>query len=542
VGLVGIYLELTARCTGCGAGVPFNAYVTRTPCPICNAAVDVDPDNWKSLLGNAVAVDAPLGKTSSVATLSDDLKLDSGREDPRCAGCGTAFPDEVAAFTERGFAMCAGCGRRTSVRTPPPELASLVRGAQLVIGEDLAQLAGGMAQDAPRAREPVLLSCTNCHAPLQFDGSQRSVRCSYCSADLYLPDELWLKLHPVAKVARFYLTWLSAAAVATAQRETFAWHNLADAQIGTDGNLYCTSGGKTTVWCMTPDLTTRWMTNDADAAPHISDPMLALDPTGRVLTWNGQQHSLQVFSSQDGASLGRLGGKQPGDATTRVLDVVALHELAVDRDGTLIALIGEHLCRFARDGSPLELWPPKSGLLGTKHEKLVALYDASGSVLATEGVDVDKLSSQPHALDDYSRVAVGWDGMYYFVRDEWVAKLDRAGKLVYRINVGNDVPGKVGADGAGRAYVVTRKSRQRWLLRISPDGKHVDTLATDHIHGGVLHHENDLICVGSDGTTYHLRFGMILRVLAPDGRLVFISEKAKVADAREREARAKQDV
>jgi hypothetical protein len=144
-------------------------------------------------------------------------------------------------------------------------------------------------------------------------------------------------------------------------------------------------------------------------------------------------------------------------------------------------------------------------------------------------------------LDGYTRIAVGWDGMYYFVRDEWVAKLDRTGKVMYRVNVVDNVAGKIGADAAGNAYVVARNDRQRSLLRISPDGKHIDRLQTDHLNGGSLCHDDDTLSVGSDGTTYHLRFDMVLRVIAPDGRAVFVSDKAKELDAKERAARDKAD-
>ena len=465
--LVGVYLELSVRCATCAHRVPINGCVTTATCPSCKRAVAVAHEHWTMVLGNLVQADAPLGKTASVSTFMDeaDITLDHGREDPKCTGCGAAFPDDVAHLAPLGSATCAACGKRTSIRPPPAELAPLVRGAELVIGEDL-------------------------------------------DAD-----------HPVATVQRFYLAWPSAAAVAEAKRASFGWGTLYGAQVGADGELYAfgVGGGGWTVWCMGADTRVRWLTQHVESVSHLSDATIALDPTGRVLVWSGRQHSLEVFSSHDGASLGRLGGKQPVGALARTLDVGKLSALAVDRDGTLIALIGDHLCRFARDGSPLELWPPRSGLFGTKHEKLLPLYERDGSLKETEAVDPERVASRPHALASSSRLAVGWDGLYYVARDGWVAKLDRDGKIVYRTNVGSDVAGKVGADATGRAYVVARTDRQRSLLRISPDGKRVDTLQTDDAHGGALSRDDDTLCVGADGTTYHLHAASVLRVIAPDG-------------------------
>lgn len=131
--------------------------------------------------------------------------------------------------------------------------------------------------------------------------------------------------------------------------------------------------------------------------------------------------------------------------------------------------------------------------------------------------------------------------MYYAVRHDWLAKLDRTGKLVYKLHLAQSVSGRAGADAAGNAYVVAHVDRKRSLLRISPDGKRIDTLAVDHIQGGVLYHDNDLLLVGPDGTSYHVRYSMAVRVLAPDGRLVFISERARTEDADEAKRRAQAD-
>jgi hypothetical protein len=544
--LVGVFLELTARCPACGRGVPVNALVVNTPCPGCSQQRTITRDRWKTLLENTIAPDAPLGKVQSISTLGDEMKLGAGREDPKCHGCGTAFPDEIAELAARGFAMCGGCGKRTSVRPTPPDFAPHVRGASIVIGEDLAQLAGGATQEAPRASEPVMLNCKNCRAPLSFDGTQRSVRCQYCSVDMYLPDDVWLRLHPVATAQRFYLSWQSPAAVEAAMRKAFKWYSLIDVQIGADGNLYALGVANTllerdrrVLWCMTPDGVAQWTAYDGDPRSGSDNKgLLAIDPQGRIIVFENKR-TLRVFTVAGGAELGKLGGPQPADAHTRVLDAGRLQQIAADVDGTLIVLIGEHLARFAPDGTPLELWPPRGGLFGVKHEKLLPLYDAEGHARSVEDApSLDKLASYAHTVYSSTRIAVGWDGFYYFAWNRWVVKLDRSGKLVYRVDVQKDVHGRIGADAAGHAYVVTHGNRRRWLMRISSDGKRVDELATDHLHGGVLYHDNDDLCVARDGSTCHVRYGMAMRVLAPDGRLVSISDAARDDDARE-QARAK---
>lgn len=532
--LVGVYLELAGRCGHCAHRVPVNGCMTHTQCAACNAPLEVPPLRWKTLLENLVAPDAPLGMTSSMTTLPDQMHLDHGREDPKCAGCGTAFPVEIAALAARGFAMCGGCGKKTSVRTPPPELAEFARGATLVIGENLEQL----APTPPRAKEPVSIRCSNCHAPLQLDGKDRRVRCEYCSTDTYLPDDVWLRLHPVASAQRFYLAWTSREAAVAAQRKVFTWYQLRDARLGADGNLYCLGDGdhRNALWCMSPDGRIQWTAFPfEDGASFDTHSKLALDPSGRVYVHGRDKHSLTVHGVPGGTLLGKIGGKQPSDAKVRTLDAGHLEELVADVDGTLLTFIRYQLARFAPDGTPLETWPARGGVFGAKHEKLLPLYDADGSAKRTQNEpSIDHLAHYPFIVYGPPSLAVGCDGNYYLADRTWVAKLDRAGRVLYRKDIGKELQGRIGADAAGNAYLIASANRQRFLVRISADGKRVDTLATDHLHSGVLDHQDTLLNVARDGSTFHTRWGMAMRILAPDGRLVFISEPALADDARER--------
>ena len=49
------------------------------------------------------------------------------------------------------------------------------------------------------------MQCMKCHATLPVDGTKRLVECSYCTARNYLPDDLWLALHPAAKRESWFM-------------------------------------------------------------------------------------------------------------------------------------------------------------------------------------------------------------------------------------------------------------------------------------------------------------------------------------------------
>jgi DNA-directed RNA polymerase subunit RPC12/RpoP len=540
--MIGVAVRVSVGCA-CGRLVPINALISRALCPACNKPVEVE---LARLVPDVIAADADLGKTRSIALIGKHAQLESTREDPACASCGTPVPDEAAAFAARGFTMCPGCGARIAVRPPPRDLAPLLRGASLIVGEDLEQMATGAAGKAPNAAQPIELRCTSCHAPLKIDGTRRTVRCEYCSTDLFLPDDLWLRMHPIERRRSFYLCWTSREAVAASTARAFEWRQLRDVALGPDGNLYC--AGKDdhkdvpAVWCMGPDLAVRW-TRPVELDGKLG---LALHARG-LIVWQPGKHSALVLSLHDGSPIGTLGGAEPAGATVHHLDLDRGNQLCADPDGTLLAVIGYHLVRFAADGTGVETWPPRAGMFGSKHEKLAPLYDASRSLRNVSYAEPDQLRDRPHALSDSALLHVAPDGGVFVLRGNALARLDRSGAVIYKLvlpNVYGEATNHIGTDAAGNCYAVCTRPgaspREHVLIRVSPDGKRVDTLATDHAHGGPLANSRISLAVAPDGTCFMLDDCMRVRVIAPDGSARHISQAARDEDARLMRERAKQ--
>ena len=543
----GVAIELRTQCGGCGQSLPLNACAERVTCGSCHRVTELDAERWRSLLEDPLDESARLapdeGGTATIMTGGASYQLTYGNQAPRCRACKTEVPDAAAGLASRGWASCVGCGQRLSIRPAPPALAGL--GVLLVIGEDPGQLGGGAAgASAPRASGPVVLYCPHCKGPLSVDGRARLVQCQYCSTDVYLPDELWTRLHPVATVERWYLGLGTAADAATRALTRFKWYGIADAVIDPGRNVYCVGSDDDSngvVWCLGPDGRPRWVRTDLEVDD--SDSRLALDPRGRLLVWQSGKHSLVRLAVADGRPLDRLGGRQPEGAEAHHLDLDDGKWVGVDVDGTILALLGERLVRFGDDGSPLPTWPPRDGLFGKKAEKLRPIYGPGHQRIDVEGVYVENVGHHPTELDDYSKLHVGWDGRLFVERSEWIACFDRAGKRLWRIKLPADgVRGdRLGTDGAGNLYVLAElpgDPRPRVLLRISPDGERVDTLAHDRRIGGVIGDE-ELLLVSPDGVIIMLRHGMRIRVLGPDGRLLHLSEASRESDAEDDAERAR---
>ena len=401
--MLGLMIELRTTCQRCGNPLPINAVADRIICKSCNHPTEIDDELWVTLLEDAFAEHASFeeneGQSSTMMTGGGTWEITYGRQKPRCGVCKTTVPDQALAFADRGWAICVECGKRFGIRPAPPVIARF--GAVAMVNEDPAQLttaATGEALAMPAAANPIVFSCPRCSGALTVDGSTRLVRCQYCSSDVYLPDDLWQRLHPVAVVSRWY-AWF-AEDLEQRKRSAFRWSSILDVVIGTDQLLYGLGTDDdmdehVVVWCMSFDLQLRWLRDDVDVTAGFGGAAnLAVDSGGRLFVWASEQPAAVVLACADGATLGRLGAPEPAGAKAHGFDLREGRQLHADIDGTLLALIDERLVRYAPDGGPLATWPPRSGVFGAKAEKLRPLY-ADGSIHSLGNPSVEEVKNHP---------------------------------------------------------------------------------------------------------------------------------------------------
>jgi hypothetical protein len=120
-----------------------------------------------------------------------------GNRRPRCQRCKKDI--DVALLPEavvHGHLVCA-CGDLIAVREADGLARHAVPGARWLVHE---------VPGAPvKSGAPVLFSCLSCAGALSVDGSERLVQCRYCDATSYLPDDLWLTLHPAVTSEEFFV-------------------------------------------------------------------------------------------------------------------------------------------------------------------------------------------------------------------------------------------------------------------------------------------------------------------------------------------------
>ncbi len=209
------YGSISARteCNHCGAPLPLNAPAREVTCAQCMGTVAVSPKIWGMLLVDLDEQYETLGEGQgrTVNALLDGRKVvyDIKREMPRCEKCSAPF--QVAMWqvgTSRNIA-CTQCGDPASTEPAPPWLGQVAPNArQLYLVDPDPRLAASspVPLSPAAAPRPVALACPSCGAGLEFTADHpRITPCRFCGVDVYLPDQVWRRLHPVKVVTPFYV-------------------------------------------------------------------------------------------------------------------------------------------------------------------------------------------------------------------------------------------------------------------------------------------------------------------------------------------------
>ncbi|MFV8753236.1 hypothetical protein ACNOYE_22030 [Nannocystaceae bacterium ST9] len=187
-------VTMTVRCEHCSAPVPINGPLRRAHCRNCQ-------------------------REFPIARLHDELALASegmqrlgspyvvrwaSAAEPQCRKCEKVVPiaelDSIGSTT----IACPACGTGLPSYAAPEWLRAKLPAIRRVFGGD-PELAGELALELPSTElAPIAMACPQCSGGLSITAADdRVVVCRYCTASVFLPDELWRRLHP----AKTMLAW-----------------------------------------------------------------------------------------------------------------------------------------------------------------------------------------------------------------------------------------------------------------------------------------------------------------------------------------------
>jgi len=190
-------LQIHTKCPSCKHPVPINGPLPHVVCPECGA---VKPLPAETIGGYMAWVGDTQPIFDGVAFRSGDrFQMKCARVAPYCERCDTDLPlVEPGADT---VVQCPGCAAKHAT-FPVPGFAAPHAGIakQVYCAQRHADPSPGDAPDA------LGFCCPACGGELSLtSASGRVHECEFCSANVFVPDEVWTQLHPVARVRPWFV-------------------------------------------------------------------------------------------------------------------------------------------------------------------------------------------------------------------------------------------------------------------------------------------------------------------------------------------------
>ena len=204
-GIFSFRVEFSIQCPRCDRPLPFDGPLERAHCNHCQSDIDIPRSYWIENLANSCRkmqkTEMGMGTGSLlIGTFHGNLTL--ARFDPYCDSCKTTFDDPWKLDHNTSY-ICTKCGKVYPVQKPPgwlsdevPRITTLIN----VIFSEHDSICG-----AGSGTKPESISCPSCAALLEVDGTTRFVECKYCSGQVYLPDDLWLRFHAGKRKRRWFV-------------------------------------------------------------------------------------------------------------------------------------------------------------------------------------------------------------------------------------------------------------------------------------------------------------------------------------------------
>lgn len=198
-------LEWSISCPKCDAAIMLNGPLQKAHCNRCQSDINIPDEYWKDMLGDIyqeVKKELKEGEGSNSSVFGTfKTTMMYARLHPYCLECKTNMEID-GEITEPIKYKCKKCGSNIPISPPPEWFKEILPSTKLLV---YAELATGTEGEEPAVSGPIVFSCPKCGGALEVDGTERLVPCEYCDSKVYLPDDLWFRLHPAKKKERWFV-------------------------------------------------------------------------------------------------------------------------------------------------------------------------------------------------------------------------------------------------------------------------------------------------------------------------------------------------
>lgn len=197
-------IEMTIKCPECDAPVHVDGPYRKVFCRTCQSDIEFPEEVWGDLVGDIkedIAGFEPGEGSNSNIFGHFNMTMSYGNLAPYCSECKRTFNIEKD-YNGTDKLTCPDCGTEKPAFAAPQWLREAIKGAALIAG---AWPELNDDDEHKTVSEPVAFSCPQCAGSLMIDGNERLIQCEYCETRVYLPDDLWLQLHPAKKKTRWFI-------------------------------------------------------------------------------------------------------------------------------------------------------------------------------------------------------------------------------------------------------------------------------------------------------------------------------------------------
>lgn len=186
-----------------GEIIPVNGPVRVVYSELSGAPRSISESLFKNIILDAEEAFPSMGWGQGYSTnvTSEGLRVtfSVAKTRPGCSTCDTALPEQALSYD--GELRCTHCGAANDVRPSPYWLTGMVPSATQIVGAVREGQRDGLVQD-----RMVTLACHACSQLIEARcDTGRLSACPNCQAQIWLPDEVWERLHPEPEVRRWYI-------------------------------------------------------------------------------------------------------------------------------------------------------------------------------------------------------------------------------------------------------------------------------------------------------------------------------------------------
>jgi hypothetical protein len=201
--------EIRMDCPRCGQSVPINGPFRRFYCSSCSECLSIPDETITGFLcdfeEDSPGLSEGQGSGGTMMGGGGTFKYGYWRLAPRCSTCSKSLT--LPEFEMETEIVC-GCGRAYQVYPAPEWLRDAVPSARQIISREREMTEGDRPGSSicESSDELVVMSCPQCGGALSVgSGNDRTMKCGFCGSEVFIPDAVWARLHPVRKTEEWFV-------------------------------------------------------------------------------------------------------------------------------------------------------------------------------------------------------------------------------------------------------------------------------------------------------------------------------------------------